>query len=401
MRIDATYRVVTPLFCAGADPGCAELRLPSFKGALRFWWRALAWQRCGGDLKDILEQEDALFGSSGGEQSRLLMRLAPTSDPPKTIRDGEVLTVSDRDGSVVGEGARYLGYGVMEAFRNRNRNTEAGELTRACLRAPFEFTVQLRGRDLKEWQLSTLRCALIALGTLGGMGARSRKGYGSLVLRSLRMGGVVQWESPQDVAGLKKEIADLSVNQGGIAFPSFTAISNQTRHLLLSSDKTKHLELLDLVGRELVRYRSWGHNGKILGDREASEENFKDDHDLMKKNRPENSHPRRIAFGLPHNYGKQQKQQVGPAAKGLDRRASPLFIHIHECDDSPVAVLSFLPAWFLPKGPKGLSKISVGGREVMQKPEEELYRPIRDFLDRLLDSDERKEPFTDVIEVGS
>ena len=75
-----------------------------------------------------------------------------------------------------------------------------------------------------------------------------------------------------------------------------------------------------------------------------------------------------------------------------------MFIHIHECDDSPVAVLSFLPARFLPER---LSKISVGGREVMQKPEEELYRPIRDFLKRLLDPDKRKEPFTAVIEVGS
>ena len=77
MRIDATYRVTTPLFCAGAVPSCAELRLPSFKGALRFWWRALAWPRCGGDLEAIRQQEDALFGSAGGGQSRVLMRLAP------------------------------------------------------------------------------------------------------------------------------------------------------------------------------------------------------------------------------------------------------------------------------------------------------------------------------------
>ena len=30
--IEATYKIVTPLFGAGADPGRAELRLPSFKG---------------------------------------------------------------------------------------------------------------------------------------------------------------------------------------------------------------------------------------------------------------------------------------------------------------------------------------------------------------------------------
>ena len=258
MRIDATYRVVTPLFCAGAVPGRAELRLPSFKGALRFWWRALAWQRCGGDLEDIRRQEDALFGSAGGGQSRLLMRLAPTSHPRETIGNGKVLTVSARNGSVVGEGARYLGYGVMEAFRSRTRGTKDGQLTRACLRAPFEFTVQLRGRDLNEAQLSSLRRALIALGTLGGMGARSRKGYGSLVLRSLCVDGVERWRPPRDIAELEQEIVDLPGDRGDFALPAFTAVSDRTRHVLLSNIKKEPVELLDLVGRELVRYRSWG-----------------------------------------------------------------------------------------------------------------------------------------------
>ena len=400
MRIDATYRVVTPLFCAGAVPGRAELRLPSFKGALRFWWRALAWQRCGGDLEDIRRQEDALFGSAGGGQSRLLMRLAPTSHPRETIGNGKVLTVSARNGSVVGEGARYLGYGVMEAFRSRTRGTKDGQLTRACLRAPFEFTVQLRGRDLNEAQLSSLRRALIALGTLGGMGARSRKGYGSLVLRSLCVDGVERWRPPRDIAELEQEIVDLPGDRGDFALPAFTAVSDRTRHVLLSNIKKAPVELLDLVGRELVRYRSWGRNGKTLGGKVGSERNFKDDHDLMMvtDGGQRKTHPRRIAFGLPHNYAKRKDQQIGPHDRGFDRRASPLFIHIHECGTSPVAVLSFLPARFLPKG---RSAISVGGRKVAQKPEEELYRPIHGFLDRLLDPGKRKEPFTDVIEVGS
>ena len=44
--IEATYRINTPMFIAGAEQDKeAELRLPSFKGALRFWWRALAYGR--------------------------------------------------------------------------------------------------------------------------------------------------------------------------------------------------------------------------------------------------------------------------------------------------------------------------------------------------------------------
>ena len=82
-EIEATYRVVTPMFCGGADPERrAELRLPSFKGVLRFWWRALAWTRLDGDLGRIRREEDALFGSAGGGRSRVLMRLAHVFQSP-------------------------------------------------------------------------------------------------------------------------------------------------------------------------------------------------------------------------------------------------------------------------------------------------------------------------------
>src|SRR6266849_5073751 len=115
MLIEATYRVVTPLFCAGADPNCPEIRVPSFKGVLRYWWRALAWARLSGDLNEIHREEEALFGSSHSGQSRVVMRLARTPEL-QIVSAGSLLTVSPVQPRVVGEGARYLGYGVMEAF---------------------------------------------------------------------------------------------------------------------------------------------------------------------------------------------------------------------------------------------------------------------------------------------
>lgn len=389
VTIEAKYRVVTPMFCAGADPDSAELRLPSFKGVLRFWWRALAWSQYRGDLGTIQKGENALFGSTDTGQSRVLLRLASGSDLPTPVPVGQVLTVPGTN-HVVGDGARYLGYGVMTAF-----GANAGRLTRACLAAPFEFTVQMRARNLDEPAKKLLKNALVALGTLGGMGAKSRKGYGSLVLQSLHIDGEEQWRAPQSVDDLRDAVASLGSNGSAAELPEFTVLSSQARHVLASSDKEEPAELLDLIGRELMRYRSWGHRGKVLGN--DTEKNFKDDHDLMKKSAQQrNAHPRRIAFGLPHNYGKGPKQQVGPGDSGLDRRASPLFIHIHQCGSLPVVVLSFLPARFLPKG---RSDISVGGTKLPQKPEDELYRPIHDFLNRLLDPNQRKEPFTNAVEV--
>ena len=342
---------------------------------------------------------------------------------PPAVGKGEMLTVSPSGGSVVGDGVRYLGYGVMKAF-----GQQKGQLTRPCLRSPFEFTVHFRVRDCgrgsnerqREWDdTESLADALTCLGTLGGMGAKSRKGYGSLVLRSLTVNGADRWHPPQTMDDLRDALAGFrrSFDTSSLSgFPEYTAFSRQTRHLVVSMTPGRAREplaLLDLVGRELMRYRSWGHKGKVL-DAE-SEKNFKGDHDLMKDpSRRRSSHPRRIAFGLPHNYGPNRNDQVGPRDPGLDRRASPLFIHIHQCgdDDAPVAVLSFLPARFLPKG---RSEVSVGGSRVPQASEADLYLPIHEFLDRLGTSPRdfnaakatdrvpnrlvRKEPFGRVLEV--
>ena len=334
VEIEATYRVVTPLFCAGADGRRAEVRLPSFKGVLRFWWRALAWSRCGGDLQKIREQEDALFGSSDGGQSRVLLRLDHTDRQRSAF---------GRDLSVA-QGARYLGYGVMDRRADKERS---------CLCSPFSFTIHLRGHDLLKTQVQSLQRALTALGVMGGMGARSRNGYGSLVMESLCVNGHEQWRVPKAVNDLRDRIKTLHSSPGPKGLPEYTALSEITRHVLISSVQTEPLNLLDLMGLEL-----------------------KDAIQACDRHR-------RIAFGLPRGHRN-------------DRRASPLFIHIHECGDMPVAVLSFLPARFLPEGE---SDISVGGSRVRQQPEADLYRPVHGFLDRLLDQGKRKEGFTDVVEV--
>ncbi len=404
--IEANFRLTTPLFCGGATSGSTELRLPSFKGVLRFWWRALAWRRLNGDLDVIQRQEDLLFGSASAGQGCVALRLG-SSTPLKCLSPKKEL--EKEGGGVVGPGARYLGYGLMAAFANHKTGTKAGELSRSALLTPLEFMVQLRLSHATAEQQHSLLQALIALGTHGGMGSRSRRGYGSLALQSLTIDHQSVWTaptSPDELAEIIKGLLEQKADQQPPPdFPAYTALSSRSRVVLLTAENDNApLELLDLVGREMVRFRSWGKGGKILNSIDT-ERNFTADHDLMAavaNGGKASRHPERIAFGLPHNYGKGKLKEVSPAGS-LDRRASPLFIHIHQCGSRPVAVVSFLPSRFLPA--KGLSpaKISVGGHNVDQKPETELYLPIDTFLDRLLnripEPRHRKEPFTSALEV--
>jgi CRISPR-associated protein Cmr1 len=407
--IRVTYDLATPLFCGGADPTMPEVRLSSFKGVLRWYWRAVVWEHIGGALETIQKAEQTLFGSPGLGQGKVCMRWARGAAVPSTLAKDDVL--KDERGRTVGAGARYLGYGVMEAFGSQVKKTVEGQLSRGCVVPPLALAIELRCRDLTTEERATLLLALRAVGLLGAMGGKSRKGYGSLVLRDLTVDGSARWQAPRTMEELHACIVELRRDCAGTGRrddddPPYTALTSRARHVLIAArDQVHPAGLLDLVGRELVRYRSWGRDGRVLQNA-TSERRFQLDHDLMKDvkaGRDAQVHPQRVAFGLPHNYGRDRREQVGPRATRnrppLDRRASPLLIHIHRCSETPVAVLSFLPAQFLPDG----ATVSVGGTPVPVAATPGLWEPIEDLLDRFMGrpspAGPRQEPFGKALEV--
>lgn len=389
----ATFRIVTPMFLAGAEQSTAELRAASIKGALRFWWRALQWNHYQNVAK-LHEKEAELFGSSESGQSKVRIRIVKgTNRKPMPVgnilrRDGSGYLQpggSGTEGNEVGEGARYLSYGVMEAFSGKN--TTAGKLTRSCFPCPIEdFQVEFCVKE--QTSVETVQQAIIAVGTFGGLGSKSRKGYGSMNLIQLQRDTEnIPLEHP-------KEFIDSIVRSTmikSLGLPEWTAFSQQSQFVILNGhEKESPLELLNRVGRDQVFYRSWGKNGKVFG--QNAEQRFSEDHvlmdDVINKGNAPKAHPVRVGFGLPHNYffsSTKQKGDVEPKKHG--RRASPLFLHIHQPTKSavPQAILVLLPSKFLPEG----EKISVGKSHgkmttVDCLPEAELYEPIRNWMQSLV-----------------
>ena len=76
-RLQLTCEVVTPLFCAGADQQRPEIRPPSIRGAMRFWWRALHGAAVGNDIKALQQQESAVFGATE-QASKVMVRVHPS-----------------------------------------------------------------------------------------------------------------------------------------------------------------------------------------------------------------------------------------------------------------------------------------------------------------------------------
>lgn len=74
--LEAEYEIVTPMFIGGAaQHEQPELRPPSIKGALRFWWRALYWAECVQQnpgnrdaALNCLHQQETEFGAAAKEE---------------------------------------------------------------------------------------------------------------------------------------------------------------------------------------------------------------------------------------------------------------------------------------------------------------------------------------------
>ncbi len=190
-------------------------------------------------------------------------------------------------------------------------------------------------------QSEQLEQALLCLGMLGGLGARSRKGLGSLSIQELSGGRLAAPENRgeyieviQDL--LKSVCVDLVVNE-----PPYSALSALSR-IDISSFQKSPAELLAEYNNTLHQYRTW----------QTEKPNFKGDHDWaydVANGKPINTLPQRTVFGLPHNYrlsNAREKNVDVNASTG--RRATPLIAHVHLFKDgNTLLVQALLRSTFL------------------------------------------------------
>lgn len=366
-KITARFKISTPMFIGDAHQQASGISPAAVKGALRFWWRAMNWgrvrQSSDGDaeaLRALHQQESSLFGTATDKGMQSSFRITVDSNRLSKTEAGAVHQSFQRH-----DAARYLGYGLMEAFASRKKGTHAGQLVRDCFNEEQVFSVNLLSRNKQD---KTLVDAMIAFGLLGGLGSRARHGLGSVVLESIERDGAVIWSGPQNKQEYHAQLQEI-IDRSASALPPYSAFAQSSRIDYLLTAPTPFKVLDDFANRMLL-YRSWGRDGKVLG--QPSERNFKPDHDWSKFDRPKDFHPRRIIFGLPHNYGPKANQSVTPADH--DRRSSPLLLHVHKLGVEFVGVSVVFESAFLPAS----ERINAGGKNVPAKIE---WALLHEFLD--------------------
>jgi CRISPR-associated protein Cmr1 len=352
-------RIVTPLFIGGAEQESeAELREPSIKGLLLFWNRVL--------YPNDSVSEARIFGGQGkGQgQSRVLLRISN-----KTLISG-----AKGDQRWDGTKTAYLGYGVInrgetgefKTDKNGNRTPVKKVITtRPYIKSGSRFVLTIRFKPVPKDSLDEerkvfqedeqrVKMAVWAWLMFGGLGARSRKGFGSIIVESA--------EGMNDLPALKvnntddlqrsiqefiKTIPSMSKLSG---YPEHTHWSEKTRCLITGHGKSGE-EALENLGCKISSLRSYKSTSRLAW--------VKNDHDLMsdfihKRIKLKNP-PLRSAFGLPHNYFFSSSNESGEVnfmdengKKG--RRASPVFFTVYEFPTHTKAciVALFLPAKLIP-----------------------------------------------------
>ncbi len=163
-----TLETVTPLFLGGSDPrGEPELRAASFRGVLRFWLRALLGGVLGDRPDEIFKHESQVFGSTE-HASPVVVQVEPHNLESKNFNPLPHKQVP---------------------FRFKGFNPDQ------------RFDIRLLSRS--EVALERAKKALQLLCYLGGLGRRSRRGFGSLQITECELALVA--ESAEKLACALKE----------------------------------------------------------------------------------------------------------------------------------------------------------------------------------------------------
>ncbi|MCF8245167.1 MAG: type III-B CRISPR module RAMP protein Cmr1 [Saprospiraceae bacterium] len=162
-------RFITPAFLGGADPkGTPELRPPSIKGALRFWWRAMNGhfvengENGKPTFRKLLENDETLFGGINQVMQK----------SPVTVRAVEK-EMNYIEGQKIVDHRQYEGIDYLFYTFKHHKKDDLGFNTGS----QFDVIFSCLEKD-HEILLKTI-ASFWLLVNLGSLGTRARRGAGA------------------------------------------------------------------------------------------------------------------------------------------------------------------------------------------------------------------------------
>lgn len=190
---EATVELVSPAFLAGAlqRPDDCELRPATLRGLLRWWWRTLHAGYV--DVPTLRKLEGAVWGdTNAGGALRVTVEALEVDAPSPYDEQALFQRLPPRDGKKTCQGLGYHAYGMSGGKdRPKRHYVHPGARWRVAMHArkayyPPDTKDPARAISIPpDGLLQQGRASLWLLCNHGGVGAKNRKGFGSLQSRDL------------------------------------------------------------------------------------------------------------------------------------------------------------------------------------------------------------------------
>jgi len=186
-----SYQLLTPLFGGGAVTQQADavttVRAAEIRGQLRFWWRAIRGGFCNGDLALMRRREAAIFGAASTIAEPRPSPLSVVVSDGRFTGEVHPWRIVRGESKYVKESRipQYAGF-PLKPDAEVALNLPQGTAGTASVTEGVAFTVTLRyPKTVKDGTVTVemqeeLNAALWAWETFGGIGARTRRGFGTL-----------------------------------------------------------------------------------------------------------------------------------------------------------------------------------------------------------------------------
>jgi len=420
-KLTLKLEVVTPCFLGGSTRGGpAEWRAQSVRGQLRWWLRAVAGGRYRGELAKVRELEAEIFGTTD-RSSALRVRALGT---PRISKAQQSCNYGDAFGAQ--ELAKMWGDPSTETVKRLHLTAPSGKAFKTnpvhylaygpVVKGDFvqsaivpeqevELVLHWR-RRVGEEARELFDLALWAWLNLGGIGSRSRKGFGSLRCVAATRGGSQDKRLKENLAPIgsiawrerARECLALLRLEEAQDLAEWSHFTSASRIYIGAKNYTSWQEALEHLGAWLMafrrRYGSPGDSRVYDGLQLAGR-----DYQWAKKPGASGSQvPDKAGFGLPLAFrflrgpeSSVKREGGGNNGRGNGRRndkdsearrASPLLLHVAMFSAGAYCpVLTHLPARLLPEGQR-TRLAATGGHPATpwDEPTEEQKRVVEHFL---------------------
>lgn len=356
-----TYKVITPLFGGGEETQKADsittVRASEVRGHLRFWWRATRGGNFKGNLQAMKQREEEIWGSAAekGKQgpSNVVLNLV-------TKKKGSKFQAVNHKGEKIGNPGHPSSIDGYVAFPLRDaQNPIVLEKVEFNLEISYKQFIETEGAnklDIKQ----DIEDSIWAWETFGGIGARTRRGFGAIQLTHINDKEQTKPNGVQVIKNIENKLA--AYKNHSLDWPA--GVPHLSRKFGL-----KFLEQQNGID-------AWRYNTKKLRDFRQSFRSLKNKQPRGRTQWPEPDSIRvllhnagkytyqihiptdnvigkfpRAKFGLPIQFEFPDKSKRDPDTTKLqgvklpgsenrfiDRLASPLILRSLECSDGALCI---------------------------------------------------------------